>query len=105
MNAALRTSAVRGRHVATALGVSPSAVCQWTNGAAAPSEAAVEGIASLCGIAAADSGPEGALTFSKNARNALTRWLDELGLSGKDTHQKLVPRAVFRLPRQPGAFP
>ena len=44
--------------------------------------------------------PDGREDAAKNARNALTRWLDELGLWGKGAHGKFVPPPVFRLPKE-----
>ncbi len=43
--------------------------------------------------------PQGRDSAAKNAPNALTRWLDGLGLWGRDAHGKFVPEGVFRLPK------
>ncbi|WP_020504136.1 replicative DNA helicase [Lamprocystis purpurea] len=43
--------------------------------------------------------PQGRDSAAKNAPNALTRWLDGLGLRGRDAHGKFVPEGVFRLPK------
>jgi replicative DNA helicase len=37
--------------------------------------------------------------ISKNSKNPLTLWLQELGLWGKDAHTKTVPAIIFRLER------
>lgn len=43
--------------------------------------------------------PHKLAAISKNSKNPLTLWLQELGLWGKNAHSKTVPNVVFRLER------
>lgn len=43
--------------------------------------------------------PQGLAAISKHSKNALTLWLEELGLFGKDAFEKFIPASVFKLER------
>jgi replicative DNA helicase len=94
--AAERGSGVR---VAAAAGVTASAVSGWAHGDAAPATALLEPIAAARGTTVAELAPDGADALFRAERNALTAWLDEIGLMGKDAAAKSVPAPVFTLPR------
>ncbi|WP_295580995.1 replicative DNA helicase [uncultured Lamprocystis sp.] len=87
------------RDLALELGASPASVCNWTQGRAMPNATLFEGISRLFPDAVAAWVPQGRDSAAKNAPNALTRWLDGLGLWGRDAHGKFVPEGVFRLPK------
>ena len=87
------------RGLALALNASPASVCNWTKGRTMPGAALFDGLTRLFGGETTAWLPDGRDDAAKNARNALTRWLDELGLWGKGAHGKFVPRPVFRLPK------
>ncbi|MBK5939947.1 replicative DNA helicase [Halochromatium roseum] len=71
---ALALSGRSQRQLALATGASPATVCDWLQGLNMP----------------------GAV---KNGPNALTRWLMELELWGRDAHDKSIPAPVFELPK------
>ncbi|WP_295392136.1 replicative DNA helicase [uncultured Thiodictyon sp.] len=87
------------RELALALDASPASVCNWTKGRTMPGAALFDGLERLLGGQLAGWLPDGREGASKNAQNALTRWLDGLGLWGKGAHGKFVPEPVFRLPK------
>ncbi len=89
------------RGLALALDASPASVCNWTKGRTMPGAALFDGLSRLFGGETTEWLPDGGREdAAKNARNALTRWLDELGLWGKGAHGKFVPAPVFRLPKE-----
>jgi replicative DNA helicase len=96
-----RVAAERGAggRVAAAAGVTASAVSGWVHGPSAPSTALLEPIADALGMEPADLTPEGVDALKRAERNALTRWLDGLGLMGKNAAGKFVPAPVFTLVR------
>ena len=97
---ALADAALSQRQLALAIGASPASVCGWTQGSKVPGRPWLEQICSLFGVAQTDWLPEGRESASKNAPNALTRWLSVLGIWGADAHAKIIPQPVFRLPRE-----
>ena len=88
------------RDLAHALDASPASVCHWTKGRAMPGAALFDGLNRLLATELTQWLPDGRAGASKNAQNALTRWLDGLGLWGKGAHGKFVPAPVFRLPKE-----
>jgi replicative DNA helicase len=99
LTAAMRAAGRNGREVAAAVGVSPASVSNWRNGETVPDEPA---FGALCGVLEADREtllPPGLGAIRRRARNALTGWLDELGLWRRDSKSKFIPEVVFRLER------
>ncbi len=99
LSAQLRGGERTSRSVASALGVSPSLVTQWTQGRAAPSPEAFERLCAVLSCAPDDLAPSG-LPRGRDDRNPLTAWLRALGLWGCDAHAKFVPPVVFTLRRE-----
>jgi len=64
-----------------------------------PGEALYRKVCAFFGIEENAWLPDGRDSAAKNAPNALTRWLDDLGVWGKGAHTKSIPDCVFRLPR------
>ncbi len=87
------------RDLALELGASPASVSNWTQGRGMPNATLFEGISRRFPEAVTAWVPQGRDSAAKNAPNALTRWLDRLGLWGRDAHGKFVPEGVFRLPK------
>jgi replicative DNA helicase len=100
LRAAIDATGQRDGAVALALGVSPSLVCQWLQGTCVPG---AERFAALCehlGVAPDALAPHGLAAISRNSRHPLALWLEGHGLAGKNAHDKVVPPAVFTLPRE-----
>jgi replicative DNA helicase len=92
------------RWLAKALGVSPSLITQWQQGACGPSPAAFDQLCQLLQVAPEQLAPGGLATIRWMSPNSLTLWLEEQGLWGKSARQKTVPEVVFRLARSPLAL-
>ena len=88
-----------GRALAAQIQTSASAVHFWTVGAAMPVSATLGRLCEVLDIVPAELAPSGIAALRKNGRNAVTEWLDEIGLWGKIAHEKCVPEIVFELPR------
>jgi replicative DNA helicase len=99
LKGALAARGVSARRVAHSLGVSPASVTQWTQGQCAPKPETFSRLGALLEVEPQSLSPRGAAAPSKNAQNALTRWLNELGIFGKDAHAKFIPTPIFTLPR------
>jgi replicative DNA helicase len=96
IESALARSQQSARAVAAAVGVSPASPTHWRRGKTVPDAARFERLCRVLGIDAADR----AAGDRHNAPNAVTQWLRDLGLDGKDAGAKSVPAPVFRLPRE-----
>ncbi|MGL6343219.1 MAG: DnaB-like helicase N-terminal domain-containing protein, partial [Waterburya sp.] len=86
--------------VATLLKVSPSLVRIWLKGGCVPNENTFNQLCNLLKIKSQYLAPHGLLAISKNSPNALTMWLQELNLWGKNAHNKTIPQLVFTLQPQ-----
>jgi len=95
----LGASPYSDRQFAYAIGASAASVHNWTKGNAIPGERLYRKICAFFGTEDGDWLPAGRDSAAKNAPNALTRWLDDLGVWGRDAHTKSIPDCVFRLPR------
>lgn len=95
---ALDNAGLSGRRFAREIGVSPVSVWNWTHAQAVPGAEVFSRIAAFfSGEQAGNWLPAGWNTG--NPRNPLSRWLEELGVWGKDAHGKFIPAPVFQLPR------
>ncbi|WP_089728070.1 replicative DNA helicase [Candidatus Thiosymbion oneisti] len=99
LRSALDASPCSDRQFAYAIGASAASVCNWTKGNTIPGERLYRKICTFFGTKDGAWLPAGRDSAAKNAPNALTRWLDDLGVWGKDAHTKCTPDCVFRLPR------
>jgi replicative DNA helicase len=100
LTTALRQSGRSDRSIALELGVSPSLVCQWKQARCVPVGDTASRLASLLSISEQElfeGAPEAA---SRNAKNALTLWLESLGLWGSSARHKFVPEILFRAPER-----
>jgi replicative DNA helicase len=99
LSKAIVSSGQSSRQIALAAGVSPVSVHEWKKGNCAPTRQA---FSQLCGVLEtlpAALAPTGLEAISKNSRNPLTLWLDQLGIWGRDAHAKQIPAPVFTLVR------
>ncbi|MEM8719254.1 MAG: replicative DNA helicase [Cyanobacteria bacterium P01_G01_bin.39] len=83
--------------IALSLEVSPSLVGCWTKGSCVPDYATITKLCDLLALEFEDLVPHGMSAIAKSSPNALTLWLQELGLWGKNAHQKIIPTFVFKL--------
>ena len=83
------------RHLAAAIGANPASITAWRQGRCVPGPAAADALALVA--RRRSSVPAAA---RRNAPNALTCWLRELGLMGCGARQKFVPEV--RLSRAQG---
>ena len=87
------------RRAALATGIQPASITAWRRGRSVPEPARLEQFAAHFGVTATDLLPASAGAARKNAPNALTRWLRDLGLWKCGAAQKFIPAPVFRAPR------
>ena len=84
------------RSLAIELGVSPSLVCQWKQARCVPVGDTSVRLASALEVSPEElfgGAPEAA---GHNEKNALTRWLESLGIWGRAARFKVIPDIVFR---------
>lgn len=86
-------------HLAAHLGVSPALVSLWQSGVCVPSADTLDRLCAELGVPADALAPHGRDILSIDDRNSVTRWLQELGLWGCNSHEKFVPDFVFELER------
>ena len=87
------------RAIAAEVGVSPATVTHWRSGRSVPGERMLSRLCQVLAIEADDTIAAEGRAARRNAPNALTRWLADLGLMGCSSHDKSVPPDVFRLER------
>jgi replicative DNA helicase len=88
------------RTLALGVGVSPASVTNWASGATVPDAATLERVGVALDLDMASLAPAGATALRVNVPNPLTRWVADHGLWGKGAREKIVPPAVFTLPRE-----
>lgn len=93
----LRQTGTTMKALAATIGVTPGAVGHWVAGKTAPSPQRFSAICEALSVEPAVLG--GTQPFQKNTPNPLTRWLDAIGVMGKDALSKVVPEVVFTAPR------
>ncbi|MFW6258187.1 MAG: replicative DNA helicase, partial [Halochromatium sp.] len=96
---ALDRSGFSQRQLATATGASPATVCYWLQGVSMPGAALFDEIGRFFANAQVAWSPAERESAVKNGPNALTRWLMDLGLWGRDAHHKFIPEPIFALPK------
>ncbi|MFB2920560.1 replicative DNA helicase [Aerosakkonema funiforme] len=85
--------------LAQAIEVSSSSILMWTKGVCVPNKETFSRLHEVLGVKPEALVPDGISAISKNGKNSLTIWLQELGIWGKDAHAKTVPSIVFKLQR------
>jgi len=93
---ALAGSGRSERSVARELGVSASLMCEWKQGRCVPAGETSSRLGAILGLSSAKLFRAGNASASKNSKNALTLWLQTLGLWGMSSAHKFVPEIVFR---------
>ncbi len=97
---ALKKSGRTDRSLALELDVSPSLVCQWKQARCVPIGDMAVRLSSALATPQSVLFRKGAAAVSTNSKNALTLWLESLGLWGRSSARKFVPERIFRSNRQ-----
>ncbi|HTS65779.1 MAG TPA: replicative DNA helicase [Candidatus Acidoferrales bacterium] len=84
------------RSLARELGVDPSLVCQWKQARCVPVGDTSHRLAAALGVSEEELFAGTAEAASRNAKNALTLWLESIGLWGKSARFKFVPDVIYR---------
>jgi replicative DNA helicase len=83
--------------ITLSLEVNPALVRFWLKGTCVPHQQTFYRLCNLLKVEPQNLAPYGILAIAKNSPNALTLWLQEVGLWGKNAHDKIVPPLVFAL--------
>jgi len=83
--------------IASKLEVSTSLVRLWLKGNCVPSRKTYDRLDNLLKIEPDSLAPLGRSAIAKSSPNTLILWLQELGLWGKNAHDKSIPQPVFTL--------
>ena len=99
LQVAIKSQSISGMQLAKALAVSSSLVDSWKKGYSVPNQETFDRLCDFLQLK-----PEELISYrlayiSKNSKKSLTLWLEELGLWGKNDHQKIIPPIVFKLTR------
>jgi replicative DNA helicase len=100
LDRAIASSGRPARALAGALAVAPATATYWRQGRNVPNRETLVRLANELAVEPDDllagDGPEA----RRNRPNPLRQWLSELGLDGRDAHDKHIPESVFSLPRE-----
>lgn len=88
------------RALAQRVGVAATTVHYWVSGAALPSGDTFGILCRELQLEPQALLPYSTATTAHPAPNPVTAWLAELGLMGKNAHEKCVPAVIFELPRE-----
>jgi replicative DNA helicase len=99
LKTSVQSQGLSARKLSLELGVSPALFCIWQQGQCVPNSETFKQLCTLIKIEPEEFAPYGFPSISKASRNALTIWLEKLGLWGKDAHAKTIPPIVFQLER------
>jgi len=100
LKAVMQSQSLAANQVATAIGITPSALCMWMQGICVPQQSKFNKLCQFLQIETEKITPHGLAAISRSSKNPLTIWLEELGLWGKDAHEKNIPKVIFKLPKQ-----
>ncbi|MBD2164313.1 replicative DNA helicase [Calothrix membranacea FACHB-236] len=99
LHTVMQSQGVSAKKLSKELGVTPSLLCIWKQGECAPNFKTFARLCTILQLEPAEFAPHGFSSISKSSKNALTVWLEELGLWGKDAHAKTIPPIIFKLER------
>ncbi|MFM6279667.1 MAG: LAGLIDADG family homing endonuclease, partial [Dolichospermum sp.] len=94
---AIRSRSLSAKKLSNELGVTPSLLCAWQKGECVPNYDTFTLLCKTLGMELEEFAPNGFASISKSSKNALTIWLEKLGLWDKDAHNKTIPNIVFKL--------
>ncbi|GAB4178673.1 MAG: hypothetical protein Fur006_11340 [Coleofasciculaceae cyanobacterium] len=99
LQAAIQSQSLSVTQIAEALQVHQSTIYFWVEGRCVPNQETFRQLCALLQVQPEQLVPHGLAAISKNGKNPLTLWLQELGLWGKDAHNKTIPSIIFKLKR------
>lgn len=99
LQSVIQTLSLSARQLAEAVGVSQDTIYLWLKGRCVPNQETLTRLCNFLQIEAEELVPHGLAAISKNGKNPLTCWLQELGLWGKNSHTKTIPAIIFKLER------
>jgi len=85
--------------LAQSLEVSPATFSYWLSGRNIPNQVKFTQLCNVLNVQPDALIPNGWISMSVRSHNAVTLWLQKLGLWMKDAHAKTIPAPVFRLQR------
>jgi replicative DNA helicase len=86
--------------ISSSLAVNPGLVRFWLKGTCVPQPKTFDRLCNVLKVEPENLAPYGILAISKSSPNALTLWLQEIGLWGENANDKIVPPLVFNLQRR-----
>ncbi|MCA1994692.1 MAG: replicative DNA helicase, partial [Coleofasciculus sp. S288] len=99
LQTAIQSQPLSRVQLAEAIGVSHSAIDFWLQGRCVPNQETFSQLCEFLQVSAEELAPHSLAAISKNGKNPLTLWLQELGLWGKDAYGKTLSSIVFKLER------
>jgi replicative DNA helicase len=94
---AISSRSLSAKKLSDELGVTPSLLCMWQKGECVPNDDTFQLLCKTLGMELEEFAPHRFASISKSSKNALTIWLEKLGLWGKNAHAKNIPSIVFKL--------
>ena len=95
----IQSQSISDREIARNLGVSPSLITRWKQGDCVPNQNHFNQLCVLLKVDHKQITHYEITVLSKNSKNAVTLWLENIGLWGKNSHTKTIPAIIFRLDR------
>ncbi|WP_071190557.1 replicative DNA helicase [Trichormus sp. NMC-1] len=94
---AISSRSLSAKKLSDELGVTPSLLCMWQKAECVPDDDTFQLLCKTLGMELEEFAPHRFASISKSSKNALTIWLQKLGLWGKNAHAKTIPSIVFKL--------
>ncbi|MHB8426425.1 MAG: replicative DNA helicase [Acidiferrobacterales bacterium] len=85
------------RTMVVSINASPAALACWRQGESVPAGDTFSQFCEISGAQPVRPVPDGIPAVRKNASNALMRWLEDLGVMGRNASEMTLPAVVFRL--------
>ncbi|MEL6603834.1 MAG: replicative DNA helicase [Cyanobacteria bacterium J06614_10] len=95
----MQSAKITGRQLATDLAVSPALVTLWHQGKCAPEATTFLALCARFNVSPEKLAPQGYESIRWKGKNPVTAWLEKLNLWGCSAHTKVIPGAVFTLPK------
>ncbi len=99
LNQLLVEKSLTGKALADQLGLAESTVSYWRSGSAVPEQNTVDNLCGALNVSAEDLFPEGYEEFSSSSLSPVAVWLEKHGLLNCLATDKVLPDAVFELPK------